>query len=74
MEDRLIYITNPANLVSFVIFVFWLWVTWSNLNWRIKALEKKTDEIDITKIEIKLAEIQKDLQRIRDELDKSSVK
>jgi hypothetical protein len=35
-------------------------------------LEKKTDEIDITKIEIKLAEIQKDLQRIRDELDKSS--
>lgn len=74
MDDRLIYITNPANLVSFVIFVFWLWVTWSNLNWRIKALEKKTDEIDITKIEIKLAEIQKDLQRIRDELDKSSAK
>jgi hypothetical protein len=42
------------------------------LNGRIKNLEKKTDEIDITKIEIKLAEIQKDLQRIRDELDKSS--
>ena len=42
------------------------------MNGRIKNLEKKTDEIDITKIEIKLAEIQKDLQRIRDELDKSS--
>ena len=68
------YITNPWTLVSFVVFVFWLWATWSNLNGRIKSLEEKTDEIDITKIEIKLAEIQKDLQRIRDELDKSSAK
>ena len=40
----------------------------------LKDVEKKADEIDITKIEIKLAEIQKDLQRIKDELDKSSAK
>mgnify|MGYP007038179702 CR=1 FL=1 len=68
------YITNPDTIVTFVIFVFTLWATWSNLNWRIKTLEEKAEEIDITKIEIKLAEIQKDLQRIRDELDKSSWK
>ena len=68
------FITDPWTLVEFIIFVFWLWAMWSKLNWRIEALEKKTDEIDITKIEIKLAEIQKDLQRIRDELDKSSWK
>ena len=74
MDSLYNYITDPWTLVSFVVFVFWLWATWSNLNGRIKSLEKKTDEIDITKIEIKLAEIQKDLQRIRDELDKSSVK
>jgi HAMP domain-containing protein len=74
MESLYNYITDPWTLVSFVIFVFWLWATWSNLNGRIKSLEEKTDEIDITKIEIKLAEIQKDLQRIRDELDKSSAK
>ena len=74
MENLYNYITDPWTLVSFVVFVFWLWATWSNLNGRIKTLEKKTDEIDITKIEIKLAEIQKDLQRIRDELDKSSWK
>lgn len=72
MDSLYNYITDPWTLVSFVVFVFWLWATWSNLNGRIKALEKKADEIDITKIEIKLAEIQKDLQRIRDELDKSS--
>ena len=74
MDGLYNYITDPWTLVSFVVFVFWLWATWSNLNGRIKTLEKKTDEIDITKIEIKLAEIQKDLQRIRDELDKSSAK
>jgi HAMP domain-containing protein len=72
MDSLYNYITDPWTLVSFVVFVFWLWATWSNLNGRIKSLEEKTDEIDITKIEIKLAEIQKDLQRIRDELDKSS--
>lgn len=72
MDSLYNYITDPWTLVSFIVFVFWLWATRSNLNARIKTLEKKTDEIDITKIEIKLAEIQKDLQRIRDELDKSS--
>lgn len=74
MDSLYNYITDPWTLVSFVVFVFWLWATWSNLNGRIKSLEKKAEEIDITKIEIKLAEIQKDLQRIRDELDKSSAK
>lgn len=68
------YITDPNTIVSFIVFVFWLWATWSNLNGRIKALEKKTEEIDITKIETKLAEIQTDLQRIKEELNKSSHK
>ena len=72
MDSLYNYITDPNTIVTFVVFVFSLWATRSNLNGRIKTLEKKTDEIDITKIEIKLAEIQKDLQRIRDELDKSS--
>lgn len=70
MDEVIKYITNPSTIVSFLIFVFWLWVTWSNLNWRIKNLEKKTEEIDISKIEAKLAEISTDLQRIKMELKK----
>ena len=69
MENLYNYLTDPATLVNIVVIVFWLWVTWSNLNWRIKNLEKKTEEIDITKIESKLAEIQTDLQRIKTELN-----
>lgn len=64
------YITNPWTIVSFIIFVFWLGVTWSNLNGRVKNLERKTEEIDISKIEAKLAEISTDLQWIKMELKK----
>ena len=71
MDSLYNYITDPWTLVSLVVFVFWLWATWSSLNARIKELEKRTDEIDVTKIETKLAEIQTDLQRIKEELNKS---
>ena len=72
MEQRWVYITNPANLVSLAIFIFSLGVAWSNLNWRLKTLEKKTEEIDVSKIETKLAEISTDLQRVKLELQKLS--
>ena len=70
MNEIMSYITNPWTIVSFIIFVFWLGVTWSNLNGRVKNLERKTEEIDISKIEAKLAEISTDLQWIKMELKK----
>ena len=66
--------SDPLTLIELLVFVFWLWATWSSLNWRIKELERKTDEIDWIKIETKLAEIQRDLQWIKEELNKSSRK
>lgn len=74
MDSLYNFLTDPWTLVELVVFVFWLWATWSNLNWRIKNLEKKTEEIDIANIETKLAEIQTDLKRIKEELNKSSHK
>lgn len=70
MEQLYNYITDPWTIVSFIVFVFWLWATWSNLNWRIKKLEEETEKIDATKIEAKLAEIATDLQWIKAELNK----
>ena len=70
MDVFIEYITNPWTIVRFIIFVFWLWATWSNLNWRIKTLEDKVEEFDAAKIEAKLAEILTDLARIKEELKK----
>lgn len=70
MEQFYNYITEPWTIVSLVVFVFWLWATWSKLNWKIKKLEEKADKIDATNIEAKLAEIQTDLAWIKNELNK----
>jgi len=70
MDEVMKYISNPETIVSLIIFIFWLGATWSNLNWRIKNLEKKTEEIDISKIETKLAEILVDIQWIKMEMSK----
>lgn len=64
------YITDPNTIVTFVVFVFSLWAMWSKLNWRIKTLEDKVEELDAAKIEAKLAEILTDLARIKEELKK----
>ena len=74
MENLYKFISDPSTLIEFLVFVFWLWATWSNLNGRIKTLERKTEEIDIANIETKLAEIQTDLKWIKEELNKSSRK
>lgn len=64
------YLTDVGTIVNVIVFVFWLWVTRSNLNWRIKKLEEETEKLDATKIEAKLAEIATDLQWIKAELNK----
>ena len=70
MDSLYNYITDPWTLVSFIVFVFWLWAMWSKLNWRIKTLEDKVEELDAAKIEAKLAEILTDLAWIKEELKK----
>lgn len=64
------YITNPANIIGFVVFVFWLGVTWSSLNWRLKDCEKRLEKIEEADLETKLAEIKTDLEWIKRELAK----
>lgn len=70
MDPIIEYITSPSSIVSFIIFVFWLWATWSNLNWRVKQLEKTVAEFDIIGIKTTLKEIQKDIEWIRSEMKK----
>lgn len=63
------YITNPARIVAFCTFLFWLWITRWTLKFQINNLQEKTAEIDIVKgqyydIQTKLAEIQTNLSWI----------
>ncbi len=64
------YIFNPAVWISFLAFVFWLWVSYSSLNSRISALEKEQAELDAAYIQTTLAQIQTDIQWIKIELQK----
>lgn len=72
MEDRLIYLTNPANLISLIIFIFTLGVTRSKLNGKIEDLEKRIGKIEEADLDTKLREIKIDLDWIKKELQKLS--
>lgn len=69
MDDRLIYITNPANLVSLGVFLFTLGVTWSNLNGKLKECEKRLDKLEELDLDSRLTQMQIDLDRIKKTLD-----
>ncbi len=64
------YIFNPAVWISFIAFVFGLWVSYSTLNSRISVLEKQQAELDAAYIQTTLAQIQTDIQWIKIELQK----
>ena len=62
------YLTNPANIASFVIFVFWLGMTWANLNAKLKEIEKRVDKIEDLDLDSRLTEIQTNLKWIMERL------
>ena len=64
------FLSNPAVWISFLAFVFGLWVSYSTLNSRISALEKAQAELDAAYIQSTLAQIQTDIQWIKIELQK----
>jgi len=70
MEKIKNYFSNPSVWISFLCFVFGLWVSYSSLNSRISALEKEQSELDIAHIQSTLAQIQTDIQWIKIELQK----
>lgn len=69
MVERL---KQPATIWKLVLFVFWLGVTWSSLNYRIQRLEEFQSTVDIVEIQTTLKEISTDLSWIKSELSKLS--
>lgn len=59
------YITNPARVISFIVFVFWLWAAYASITNRIQKLEEFDKSVDMVKIESTLTAMQKDIEWIR---------
>lgn len=70
MNKRKEYITNPKNIIAIIVFIFWLWVAWTTLNNRINKLEEFKDTVNMVEIQATLSSIQKDIERIKIELQK----
>ena len=69
------YITDPKNIVAFIVFCFWLGGMRATMNSRISLLEEKCHEVDTVKaqmyeIQTSLAQIQTDLTWIKANLSK----
>ena len=67
MVERL---KQPSTIWKLVLFVFWLGVTWSSLNYRVQRLEEFKSTVDIMEIQTTLKEISVDLNRIKSEISK----
>jgi len=61
---------QPSTIWKIAIFIFWLWVTRSSLNYRISRLEEFQGTVDIVEIQTTLKEISTDLSWIKSELSK----
>lgn len=70
MEQFYNYITDPWTIISFVVFVFWLWATWSKLNGKIKEIEKRLDKLDELDLDSRLTRMEANLDWIRTTLEK----
>lgn len=68
MENLFNYITNPATIINIVVIIFWLWMTWANLNTKLKDIEKRVDKIEDLDLDSRLTEIQTNLKRIMEKL------
>lgn len=63
------YITDPNTIVTLIAFVFMVWVSWSNLNWKIKEIETRLQKIEELDLDSRLTQMQTDLTRIKTTLD-----
>lgn len=70
MEQLYSYITNPAVIVNFIVFVFWLGVIYSKMNTKMDEMEKRIEKIEDLDLDARLTKLQTDMDWVRLTLDK----
>lgn len=68
MEAIYNYITE--NAITFISFIFWLWVAWSTLKWEIKELRQRLEKIEDLDLDSRLTRMEANLDWIRTTLEK----
>lgn len=63
-------ITQPQTIRQFIVFVFWLWVIYGTLNYRIESLERFRDELHVVDLHSTLSKIVTDIEWIKNVLNK----
>lgn len=59
------YLTNPWVIISLLVALFWIWVTWGTLNYRVNKLEQFQQEVNLVELQKTLTAMQKDIEYIR---------
>lgn len=63
-------VSQPATMISIIVFVFSLGGIWATLNNRLKDLESKVKEINVVDIKTELAEMKSDISRIKSNMSR----
>ena len=70
MDIRLQYIFTPSTLISIISAVAWGAIAWTALKWRVDNLETDVKELKSQELHVKIVEMQKDIQYIREMFDR----
>lgn len=70
MEGRLEYIFSPSTLITLVSTIVWMAVAWTSLKGKVDQLEKDLKELQGYELHVKIIEMQKDIQYMREMFDK----
>lgn len=69
MDQLYSYITSPDTIVSFIIFVFWLWAIYTNITGKLKELENRLTKLEDLDLDSRLTKMQVDLDWIKTTLN-----
>lgn len=69
MDQLYSYITSPDTIISFIIFVFWLWAIYTNITGKLKELENRLTKLEDLDLDSRLTKMQVDLDWIKTTLN-----
>ena len=70
MDSRFEYIFSPSTLITVVSTIVGMAVAWTALKGRVDQLEKDIKELQWYELHVKIIEMQKDIQYMREMFDK----